>query len=244
MDSAKKILILNQNDKKIKLIQRKDMFCVSLDTILLSNFIKIKPSTKVIIDFGTNNAAIPIILATKFQGKIIGVEIQKAAVDIALENVKLNDLEKRITIIHEDIKIYAQKEKEKVDLIVCNPPFFPLWNKSKVKTQPLKIPARHEVYINLKEIIASASRLLKDKGRLVIINSVERMNETLLLLKKYQITPKKLQIVYPKINQAANVFLIEAGFLAKEGMIVLPPLICHNKNNTYVDEIAKWYKTV
>ncbi|WP_425381275.1 tRNA1(Val) (adenine(37)-N6)-methyltransferase [Spiroplasma endosymbiont of Polydrusus pterygomalis] len=241
MNNGKKILILNQNDKKIKLIQRKDMFCVSLDTILLSNFIKIKPSTKVIIDFGTNNAAIPIILATKFQGKIIGIEIQKAAVDIALENVKLNALENRITVIHEDIKTYAQKEK--VDLIVCNPPFFPLSDKSKVKTQPLKIPARHEVYINLEEIIASASRLLRDKGRLVIINSVERMNETLLLLKKYQITPKKLQIVYPKINHAANVFLIEAGFLAKEGMIVLPPLICHNKDNTYVAEIAKWYKT-
>ncbi|MBP1526325.1 MAG: hypothetical protein H9Q66_00110 [Spiroplasma ixodetis] len=90
--------------------------------------------------------------------------------------------------------------------------FFPLWDKSKVKAQPLKIVARHEVYINLEEIIASASKLLKDKGRLVMINSVERINETLLLLKKYQITPKKLQIVYPKINQAANVFLIEAGF--------------------------------
>ncbi len=242
MKSTKKILILNQDDKKIKLIQRKDMFCVSLDTILLSNFIKIKPSTKTIIDFGTNNAVIPIILAAKFQGKVIGIEIQEPAVELALENIKLNNLEKRIVIVHEDIKIYAQREKEKVDLIVCNPPFFPLWDKSKVKAQPLKIPARHEVYINLEEIIASASKLLKDKGRLVMINSVERINETLLLLKKYQITPKKLQIVYPKINQAANVFLIEAGFLAKEGMIVLPPLICHNENNTYIDEIAKWYK--
>ncbi|WP_342273218.1 tRNA1(Val) (adenine(37)-N6)-methyltransferase [Spiroplasma endosymbiont of Acasis viretata] len=242
MESTKKILILNQDDKKIKLIKRKDMFCVSLDTILLSNFIKIKPSTKTIIDFGTNNAVIPIILSAKFQGKVIGIEIQEPAVELALENIKLNDLEKRIVIVHEDIKIYAQREKEKVDLIVCNPPFFPLWDKSKVKAQALKIPARHEVYINLEEIIASASKLLKDKGRLVMINSVERINETLLLLKKYQITPKKLQIVYPKINQAANVFLIEAGFLAKEGMIVLPPLICHNENNTYIDEIAKWYK--
>lgn len=242
MESTKKILILNQDDKKIKLIQRKDMFCVSLDTILLSNFIKIKPSTKTIIDFGTNNAVIPIILAAKFQGKVIGIEIQEPAFELALENIKLNNLEKRIVIVHEDIKIYAQREKEKVDLIVCNPPFFLLWDKSKVKAQPLKIAARHEVYINLEEIIASASKLLKDKGRLVMINSVERINETLLLLKKYQITPKKLQIVYPKINQAANVFLIEAGFLAKEGMIVLPPLICHNENNTYIDEIAKWYK--
>lgn len=244
MDSIKKILFLNQDNKKIKLMQRKDMFCVSLDTILLSNFITINPSTNIIIDFGTNNAIIPIILATKFQGKIIGIEIQKSAVELALENIKLNNLEKKITIIHDDIKIYVQNKKEKVDLVVCNPPFFPLLDKSKVKKQPLKIPARHEVYINLEEIIASASKILKNKGRLIMINSVERINETLLLLKKYQITPKKLQIVYPKINQAANVFLIEAGFLAKEGMIVLPPLICHNQDNTYNDEIAKWYKTI
>lgn len=243
MENARTILFLNQENEKIKLIQRKDMFCVSLDTILLSNFIKIKPSTKLIVDFGTNNAAIPIILSTRFQGKIIGIEIQKAAVEIALENIKLNNLEKRITIIHEDIKVYAKEITEKVDLVVCNPPFFPLWDKSKVKTQPLKIPARHEVYIKLEEIISSASKILKDKGRLVMINSTERMNETLLLLKKYQITPKKLQIVYPKINLAANVFLIEAGFLAKEGMIVLPPIICHNKDNSYIDEIAKWYST-
>lgn len=101
------------------------MFCVSLDTILLSNFIKIKPSTKTIIDFETNNAVIPIILATKFHGKLIGIEIQQSALELALENIKLNNiLEKRIVIIHEDIKIYAQREKEKVDLIVCNPPFF------------------------------------------------------------------------------------------------------------------------
>lgn len=64
---------------------------------------------------------------------------------------------------------------------------FPLWDKSKVKAQPLKIPARHEVYINLEEIIASASKLLKDKGRLVMINSVERINETLLLLKNIKL---------------------------------------------------------
>ncbi|WP_458258402.1 methyltransferase [Spiroplasma endosymbiont of Dactylopius coccus] len=95
-----------------------------MDTILLSNFIKIKPSTKTIIDFGTNNAVIPIILAAKFQGKVIGIEIQEPAVELALENIKLNNLEKRIVIVHEDIKIYAQREKEKVDLIVCNPPFF------------------------------------------------------------------------------------------------------------------------
>ncbi|WP_308149593.1 methyltransferase [Spiroplasma sp. AdecLV25b] len=242
MENMKKILTLNQEGKQIKIMQRKDMFCISLDTILLINFIKIRPSTKKIVDFGTNNAVLPILLANKFDGDIIGIEIQKPAVDLAIENVELNNLHNRITIVHDDIKNYCAKNLEKVNLIICNPPFFPLLEKSKTKLQPLKVVARHEVHINLEQIIASAAKLLKAKGKLVMVHTVERINELLLLLQKYQITPKILQIVYPKVNQAANVFLIEAGFLANPGMIVLPPLICHNDNNTYIDEIAKWYK--
>ncbi|WP_342276499.1 tRNA1(Val) (adenine(37)-N6)-methyltransferase [Spiroplasma endosymbiont of Nebria brevicollis] len=243
MENLKKILILNQEGKQIKIMQRKDMFCISLDTILLINFIKIRPSTKKIIDFGTNNAVLPILLTNKFDGKIIGIEIQKPAVDLAIENVELNNLSNRISIVHDDIKNYCDKNLEKVDLIICNPPFFPLLEKSKTKLQPLKVAARHEVHINLEQIIASAAKLLKDKGKLVMVHAAQRINELLLLLQKYQITPKILQIVYPKVNQAANVFLIEAGFLANPGMIVLPPLICHNNNDTYIDEIAKWYKS-
>lgn len=242
MENVKKTLFLQQDNQKITIMQRKDMFCVSLDTILLTNFINIKPSTKTIIDFGTNNGVIPILLATKFQGQIFGIEIQTEAAKLAIENVKLNGLETRIIIVNDDIKNYAQTQQHKVDAIVCNPPFFALWEKSKLKSQPLKIAARHEVHINLEQIIASAAKLLKPKGRLIMVYNVERMNELLLLLPKYQFVPKKIQIVYPKINHCANVFLIEAGFLAKTGMIVLPPLICHNNDNTYIDEIAKWYK--
>jgi len=242
MDHVKKMCLLKLDDQELKIFQRKDMFCILLDTLLIVNFINIKNQTKSIIDFGTNNGVIAILLAAKFPVKVIGIEIQKEAIALANENVKINNLTNRVTIIHEDIKIYAQKTQIKVDLIICNPPFFPLFNKSKVKlSQPLKIPARHEIYINLEEIICSAAKLLKNKGRLVMIHSIERMNELLFLLKKYQLTPKKLQIVYPKINKPANVFLIEAVFLAKTGMVVLPPLICHNLDNTYTNEIAKWY---
>lgn len=242
MEDIRKILILNQENKKIKIMQRKDMFCISLDTILLINFIKIRPRTKKIIDFGTNNGVLPILLANKFLGEIIGIEIQEPAVELAIENVKLNNLSNRIRIVHDDIKIYCNNNCEKVDLIICNPPFFPLFKKSKTKLEPLKVAARHEVHINLEQIVASAAKILKHKGKLVMVLAVERINELLLLLQKYQITPKILQIVYPKVNQAANVFLIEAGFQADPGMIVFPPLICHNNDNTYVDEIAKWYK--
>lgn len=244
MDNKTKILKLNIENQEVAIIQRKDMFTISLDTILLTNFIKIKNQTKTLIDFGTNNAAIPILLAKKYPIKIIGVEIQKEAIDLALKNIELNNLEKQITIFHDDIKVFAKREEfktNKVDIVVCNPPFFPLLEKTNLKLQPLKIPARHEVYINLENIIKSAAKLLKIKGKIFMIYNIERLDSLILFLKQYHFSIKRMQIVYPKINKNANLVLIEAVFKTNSGLLVEPPLICHNQDNSYNSEIAKWY---
>ncbi|MDQ7982961.1 MAG: methyltransferase domain-containing protein [Spiroplasma sp.] len=237
-----KTLKLKIDHHVVSINQRKDMFCVSLDTILLINFIKIKNQTETLIDFGTNNGAIAILLAKKFPIKIIGIEVQKEAVELAIENIAKNNLQNQVTIIHKDIKDYANDDgNKKVDIIVCNPPFFPVLAKTNFKLAPLKIPARHEVSIDLKDIIASAAKLLKVKGIFFITYPATRVDQLLLTLQQYNFSVKRMQIVYPKINKNANRVLIEAGFKTNTGLIIEPPLICHNENNSYNSEIAKWY---
>ena len=108
--------LLGYNDMKI--IQRRDMFTFSLDTVLLANFCAITKDMKTIVDFGTNNAAIPLILTQRTHKKIIGVEIQKEAVEIAERNVKLNHVENQVEIIHDDIKEYV-KYTPRTKAIVC-----------------------------------------------------------------------------------------------------------------------------
>ena len=56
--------------KNMKIIQRKDMFNFSLDTVLLANFCTINKDVDKIIDFGTNNAAIPLLLSRRTDKKI------------------------------------------------------------------------------------------------------------------------------------------------------------------------------
>lgn len=94
--------LLAHND--LKIIQRKDMFNFSLDTVLLSQFCTINKDVKNIVDFGTNNAAIPLLLSKRTLKKIIGIEIQDEAVDLARRNVEMNDLNDQIEIVHGDIK--------------------------------------------------------------------------------------------------------------------------------------------
>lgn len=107
----------------LKIIQRKDMFNFSLDTVLLANFCTINKNVKKIVDFGTNNAAIPLILSTRTNKDILGIEIQKEAVELAKKNITLNMLDNQIEIVHADINEYV-KNASKVGLVICNPPFF------------------------------------------------------------------------------------------------------------------------
>ena len=58
--------------KGLKIIQRNDCFHFSLDSLLISEFIKINKRSKTILDLGTGNAAIPLFLSLKTTAQIYG----------------------------------------------------------------------------------------------------------------------------------------------------------------------------
>ena len=63
-------------DYNLKIYQDENYFKFSLDSILLAEYIKLKKNDK-IIDLCTGNAPIPMILSTKYNNKIYGIELQK-----------------------------------------------------------------------------------------------------------------------------------------------------------------------
>ena len=80
------------NYKNLKIIQNTKWFAFSLDSVLLANFVTINKGAKNIIDFCTGNAPIPIILSTKTNANITGVEIQEEIYDLAQKSIKINSL--------------------------------------------------------------------------------------------------------------------------------------------------------
>lgn len=226
--------------KNMKIIQRKDMFNFSLDTVLLSHFCTINKDLDVIIDFGTNNAAIPLLLSRRTSKKIIGVEIQKEAVDLARKNIKLNNLENQIEIVHDDIKNFV-KDHKKVKLVVCNPPFFRVDEKSNLNENEYLKVARHEIKINLEQIIQSASKVLDNKGRFAMVHRPDRMIEIINYMQKYDIEPKKIRFVYPKKGKESHIFLIEGMYKGNKGLKIEAPLYAHENDGSYSSEIRKMF---
>lgn len=230
--------LLAYND--LKIIQRKDMFNFSLDTVLLANFCTITKDVKKIVDFGTNNAAIPLILSRRTNKPIIGVEIQKEAVELAKKNITLNSLDNQIKIVHSDIKEFVN-DSIKVGLVVCNPPFFKVDEDSNLNDNEFLTIARHEIKINLEEIIKSAAKILDNRGKFAMVHRPQRMIEILNLMQKYDIEPKRIKFVYPKYNKESHILLVEGIYKGKKGLKIEPPLYAHNNDGSYSDEVEKMF---
>ena len=103
----------------IHLYQDKDMFRINSDTRALGEFITLKEGD-VVLDIGTNNGAL-LLYANKFLcSKLIGVDINSEAIDLCEENMNLNNIN--------NYELHKCKVQElninKVDAIVCNPPYF------------------------------------------------------------------------------------------------------------------------
>lgn len=224
----------------LKIIQRKDMFNFSLDTVLLANFCTINKDVKTIVDFGTNNAAIPLLLSKRTDKKIIGIEIQKEAVDIAKRNISMNHLDEQIEIIHGDINEYAY-QMNKVQLVICNPPFFKVDENSNLNDNEFLTIARHEIKIDLEGIIKAAAYILDNKGRLAIVHRPDRMIDILNMMQKYDIEPKRIRFVYPKMNKDSHVLLVEGMYKGKKGITIEPPLYAHNDDGSYSQEVRKMF---
>ena len=87
--------------KDLYIVQDTDMFNFSLDSVLLANFVTISKNINNILDIGCGNAPIPIILSTKTNASIVGIEIQNEVFDLAVESVNINSLQNQIHLINQ-----------------------------------------------------------------------------------------------------------------------------------------------
>lgn len=229
--------------KNLKIVQNTDMFNFSLDSVLLPNFVTLNKNTAKILDIGCGNAPIPLILSTKTSAKIIGVEIQKDVYELALKTVKMNDLEKQIEIINDDINnIYTYFETESFDTVVCNPPYFKVATTPNLNTIEYKTIARHEIKLNLEQIINIAKKVLKNNGNIAMVHRPERLSDIITIMRKNNIEPKRIRFIYPKETKEANILLIEGVKNGRPGLKILTPLYSHCENGEYSKQIKKYFE--
>ena len=226
----------------VKIIQNREVFSYSIDSVLLSRFPKI-PSRGLIVDLCSGNGAVGLFASTRTKAPIIEVEIQERLADMAERSIQLNDLGEQVQMINDDLKnLLNHVPRTGVDLILCNPPYFKVSETSKKNLSEHYLLARHEITTNLEEICDTARHALKSNGRLALVHRPDRFLDIIDTLRQYNLAPKRIQFVYPKVGKDANLLLIEAikdG--STDGLKILPPLFVHKENGDYTDEIFEIY---
>ena len=209
---------------------------------MIPRFCVLKNNMK-IIDFCTGNAPIPMILSTLTDSNIIGVELQKEIYNLAVQSVKINNLEDRITLLNMNVlDIFNVYELDSFDLITCNPPYFRVNEFSNLNNNMIKSIARHEIEIKLEDICRISKKLLKNNGSLVLVHRTDRLSEIINMLLKYNLQPKRIRFLYPKELENSNLVLIDARKNGNIGLKVLPPLICHNMDGSYTKEVLDMFR--
>lgn len=223
--------------------QDDEMFNFSLDSVLLANFVTLNKKSTKIMDIGCGNAPIPLIMSTRTNSHIIGVEIQKEVYDLAVKSVKVNNLENQIEIINKDINdLYNELESDSFDVITCNPPYFKYSESSNINDSKYKVIARHELMLDISRLLKISKKLLKNNGILAIVHRPERLLDILLEMKENNIEPKRIQLVYPSKDKEANILLIEGTKNGNPGLKVLPPIYAHDEDGNYTEQVKRYFE--
>ena len=128
-----------------------------------------------------------------------------------------------------------------VDVVFSNPPYFKYDEKVCGQLEE-KIISRFDRELSLEDFFASTASMLKFGGKLYFINDSQRLNECFCIMKKYNLSPKRIYFVFPNQSKNSTVFLCECVKGGKDGLVVMPPLFTNNLDGDYIQTIQKLYK--
>ena len=144
------------------------------------------------------------------------------------------------SIYHLPVENYFRSKA--FDTVVCNPPYFKVATTPNLNTIEYKTIARHEIKLNLEQIINIAKKVLKNNGNIAMVHRPERLSDIITIMIKNNIEPKRIRFVYPKETKEANILLIEGVKNGRPGLKILPPLYSHCENGEYSKQIKKYFE--
>ena len=217
----------------LKIIQNKNLYCFTSDSVILANFLKIKKN-ETAVEIGGGCGVVSILASAKNKFKKIKIfEIQKEMQALCQKNINLNNLQEKLKLIPDDVLNFKKYVEKNVDVVFSNPPYFKV---SDTKENIVKKIAKQEVKLTLNTFVEVASKMLKFGGRFYCSYPAERTCELISTCHKFNIAIKKMFFTDNGKGKTTLIF-VEGVKGGKEGVLVLPMLTTNNQNGEFLEEL-------
>lgn len=208
---------------RLRLFQPAEGYRVNVDSLLLAAFAAQGPVAKLAIDLGAGVGAVGLALERVGAATSIALlEREPFLVELAEKN--LAGARARGEVLRFDVarERLPASLRERAELVVCNPPFFPEGSVRKQK-HPLTEGARTGELI---PFVGTAARALRgSRGRAVFAYPARSLTELFMASREFLLVPKRLRLVHARATDPARLALVELRRAKPGGLVVEAPLV-------------------
>ena len=124
-----------------------------------------------VLELGSGNGIISIMLAHyRPSWQITGIEIQSEPAELSQQNAELAEV--KINFEESDLRTFQSSSH--FDLIVSNPPFYPI-DSGRISPIQERAVSRHEISCNMSDVFQAVRRNLKKGGKAFLFYPEERL---------------------------------------------------------------------
>ena len=222
---------------KVLIDQPTQGFRCGIDSVLVASIVP-KLESGLVLDMGCGvfSAGLCYARFTNTNATIVGVEKNTEFFQYAQKNIHNNILQKRMRVIHADIR-NTPFPKNTFDAIVTNPPFERNNCITRSKNM-LKSVATIESTVTLDQWVHYGLQALKPYGIFCIIHKMQRLDD---LLHAFYGNAGDIHVipVQTKADTIPKRVLMRAEKGKKPGVVMHKPLIVRNVDDTYNKKMTK-----
>ena len=188
-------------------------FPLSTDSMCLAHFARLPKKARV-LDLGSGCGTLGLLLCSRDGNcQVTGLELEEAPNAQALENIRSNHLEDRMTSICADLRTApVHFPPGSFDICISNPPYF---TGGPASATPL---ARRDDCCPISDLMDSAAKMLKFGGDFFLVHKPERMAELIAAGSNRNLEAKRLGLVRHREGGPVALILIQFRKGAKPGL--------------------------
>lgn len=189
-------------------------FPLSTDSMLLADFARL-PKDATVLDLGSGCGTLGLLLCAQDPDCCVtGIELDETAHLAALDNIRANALETRMTSICADLRRVNQLiSAGSYSCCISNPPYFSGGPAS------AQIPAaRRDDYCPPEDLFLAAAWALKFGGDFYLVHKPEKLAQLCASASKAGLEAKRLRLIRHRPNGPVNLILLQCRKGGKPGL--------------------------